>query len=392
MRIQSLDILRGMTIAGMIVVNNPGGGDENAYAPLQHAEWIGLTPTDLVFPFFMFIMGMTTFLSLRHTGFRWSGHTALKVVRRALGLWLIGLAITWLFMFTRGMLSPENAGLPLAERARVAANVLDHIRLLGVMPRLGICYGLAAMCALTFHRHVLPLLILLIFGGYAWLLATHGGYVHDATNILAIVDNAVLGPSHVYRGDCPDPEGLLSTLPALAHVLLGFCVARHVFGFQRSTTKTTTADTVGINLTLIRLFFFSVCILVAGLLLADFVPISKKLWTPSFSLITCGLASLLLTLLTLVVDRMKWLHYTSTFFRVIGVNPLALFILSDLLLIPFALLPLCHGVSVQTFTYNWLVSLGMTVQLASLIWALAYLLVNWLIGLALYKGRIYIKL
>ena len=97
-RITSIDILRGMTIAGMILVNNPGGPEEETYAPLQHAEWLGLTPTDLIFPFFMFIMGITTYLSLKKFKFEWSTSCALKILKRASLLWLIGIGVSLLFM------------------------------------------------------------------------------------------------------------------------------------------------------------------------------------------------------------------------------------------------------------------------------------------------------
>ena len=119
-RIQAIDILRGMTIAGMILVNNPGG--EPVYTPLEHAEWLGLTPTDLVFPFFMFIMGITTYLSLRKFNFEWSWPCARKILKRAVLLYVIGLAIGWLMKFCYGMVSADNASLPFLERVLASAN------------------------------------------------------------------------------------------------------------------------------------------------------------------------------------------------------------------------------------------------------------------------------
>ena len=128
-RLLSLDILRGITIAGMILVNNPGSWG-SIYAPLRHAEWHGLTPTDLVFPFFMFIMGVSTYMSLRKYDFRLTGASLLKVVRRSVVIFLIGIAIAWLSLTLRRI----SSGSGVME----AMINFDHIRMLGVMPRLEI--------------------------------------------------------------------------------------------------------------------------------------------------------------------------------------------------------------------------------------------------------------
>lgn len=386
-RLTSLDVLRGMTIAGMILVNNPGGGEENAYAPLLHAEWIGLTPTDLVFPFFMFIMGITTYLSLSKRGFAWSGKVGLKVVRRALSIWLIGLGITWLFMFTRGMLSEDNASLGFMERLITSASCLDHIRILGVMPRLGICYGLAATIALTVRHRFIPWIIALLFAGYYVMLAFGNGFVHDATNIVAVVDDLVLGNNHVYRWESPDPEGLLSTIPALAHVLLGFWVGRKIMEkpAQRATDGSMPTDICE------RLFGIGCILMVAGWLLSYGCPMSKKLWTPTFSMMTCGMASTLLALLTRLMNGKVRVDGIVRFFEVFGVNPLAMFIISDLLLLPFSVLPLCGGQTVQQTAYETFATV-MPNEAASLLWALIYIAINWLCALWMHKKNWILKL
>src|SRR5574344_453954 len=112
-RLLALDVMRGITISGMILVNNPGG---ESYAPLEHAQWLGLTPTDLVFPFFMFIMGITTYLSLNKYHFEFTAKAGLKILKRTALIWLVGLAIACLFMFVRNWMAPEQAGLPFFER------------------------------------------------------------------------------------------------------------------------------------------------------------------------------------------------------------------------------------------------------------------------------------
>ena len=147
-RLLALDILRGLTIAGMILVNNPGSWG-NIYAPLRHAEWHGLTPTDLVFPFFMFIMGVSTYMSLRKYDFRLSGAACMKILRRTVVIFFIGVAIAWLSLFLRGIAN----GASLSD----AVLTFDSIRVLGVMPRLAICYGAGSLLALAMSRRALEI-------------------------------------------------------------------------------------------------------------------------------------------------------------------------------------------------------------------------------------------
>lgn len=362
-RITSIDILRGVTIAGMILVNNPGGPEEETYAPLQHAEWFGLTPTDLIFPFFMFIMGITTYLSLKKFKFEWSAACGLKILKRASLLWIIGLGLSLLFMLCRGTEDP-----------------LGHLRILGVFPRLGICYGLAALIGVTVKHKFIPWLIAFIFVGYWILLVTMNGYAHDETNIIAIVDNAILGANHVYRWESPDPEGLLSTLPALAHVLIGFCVGKIVMELH------------DINDKIERLFVIGAVLAIGGWLLSYGCPLSKKLWTPTFAMVTCGMGSVVLALLTWLVDKKGKQGFATRFFQVFGCNPLAIFVWSDLLLIPFGIYKLLGDTSIHHFIYDTLYCSIFPNQFASLLYSVTYVLINWAFGLYLFKKKIYIKL
>ena len=362
-RITSIDILRGMTIAGMILVNNPGGPEEETYAPLQHAEWLGLTPTDLIFPFFMFIMGITTYLSLKKFKFEWSTSCALKILKRASLLWLIGIGVSLLFMVCRGTEDP-----------------LGHVRILGVFPRLGICYGLAALIGIVVKHKFLPWLIAAMFGGYWILLVTMNGYAHDETNIIAIVDHALFGANHVYRWESPDPEGLLSTIPALAHVLIGFCVGKIVMELD------------DINDKIERLFVIGAVLAIGGWLLSYGCPLSKKLWTPTFAMVPCGLGSVVLALLTWLVDKQGKQGRATRFFQVIGCNPLAIYLMSVLLLIPFGVYKLLGDMSIHTFIYKSLYCSVFGEQFASLLYAVTYVLINWAFGLYLFKKKIYIKL
>lgn len=369
-RILSIDILRGITIAGMILVNNPGGGD--SFPLLVHAQWIGLTPADLVFPTFMFIMGITTYLSLRKFEFKWSRVCAFKVIKRTFLLWGIGLAIDLVLSMAEGLFYKEEwHGMEY---------MFSHLRLLGVLPRLGICYGLAAVIALSMKHKFIPWLIAILFIGYYVILELGNGYAHDATNILAVVENNVLGPEHLYKWDTPDPEGLLSTLPALGHVLIGFCVGKVIMNLKNLSDK------------IERLFVIGTILMLVGVLLAYACPISKKIWTPTFALTTCGIASTLLALLTWVIDKRHCTGKLSEFFHVFGINPLALYVFSDLLFIPYTIVPVFGGHTLQHVLYNNVFSSILNPPCASLLWACFCLATCWVLGLWLYKKKIYIKL
>lgn len=369
-RILSIDILRGITIAGMILVNNPGGSD--SFAPLCHADWFGLTPTDLVFPTFMFIMGITTYLSLRKFNFSWSVTCARKIAKRTFLLWGIGLAVSLLFTLVQQAIDPASK-VSLSE-------AFANLRIMGVLPRLGICYGLAAVIAISVKHKFIPWIIAFIFVAYYALLELGNGYAHDGSNILAVVDDAILGHSHVYQWDTPDPEGILSTFPALAHVLIGFCVGKMIMGVQSLDEK------------IERMFIVGALLMLAGGLLAYLCPISKKLWTPTFAMATCGISCTLLALLTWLIDKRKRQDRITGFFHVFGVNPLALYVLSDLILIPYCMLPVFGGKTFQQVLYNEVLAAILPPAWASLIWALVCVLTCWLVGLWLFKKNIYIKL
>ena len=189
-RLLSLDILRGITIAGMILVNNSAGG--YAYTPLKHAHWHGLTPTDLVFPFFMFIMGVSTFMSLRKFNFALSGAAVWKVVRRTLLIFLIGMALGWFgSQLVYGLASGETIG--------VAATHFDTIRILGVLQRLALAYGFAALIALLVKNKQLPWVAAIILAGYYLILRFGKGFELSEESIIARIDTALLGAAHMYK-------------------------------------------------------------------------------------------------------------------------------------------------------------------------------------------------
>ena len=375
-RMLALDILRGITIAGMILVNNPGSWS-NMYAPLGHAPWHGLTPTDLIFPFFMFIMGISTFISLRKFEFKLSWPLFVKIIRRTVVIFAIGLAIAWFSKLCYGL----AGGKSLAE----AANSFSTLRILGVMPRLALCYGFASLIVLVLRcRHILWVIATLLIG-YGVLLLCCNGLVFSEDNIVSIIDRAVLGVGHMYKDTVDgvklalDPEGLLSTIPSIAHVLIGFWA-----GMKMMEVK-------DINMRVNRLFIIGAILMFIGFLFDYAIPINKKLWTPTFAVVTCGLASTMLALLIWIID-IKGYKKWCRFFEAFGVNPLFMYVLGGVLGILFATIKF-GGTSIKMFIYNdFLVSVVGDATLASCLYAIIFIAINWCIGYVLYKNKIYIKI
>ncbi len=386
-RLLALDILRGITIAGMILVNNPGTWS-HIYAPLRHAEWNGLTPTDLVFPFFMFIMGISTYISLRKYDFKFSRAAALKIVKRTIVIFLVGMAIGWFSRFCYYWASAPDE-LSFGENLWASVWTFDRIRILGVMQRLALCYCATALIALTMkHKHI-PYLIVALLVGYFILLTCGNGYAYNESNILSMVDRAILTPAHMYKDNGIDPEGLLSTIPAIAHVLLGFCVGRMMLEGNKAEDRTSL-----LNSQLITLFLTGVVLTFSGLLLSYGCPINKKIWSPTFVLTTCGLASSLLALLIYIID-LKGYKKWSMFFESFGINPLFMYVLGGVLGILFGTISFPWGegsISIHGFLYEILLMPLFGETGGSLAYALLFVTINWCIGYQLYKRKIYIKI
>ena len=384
-RLLALDILRGITIAGMLLVNNPGSWG-SIYAPLEHAPWNGLTPTDLIFPFFMFIMGVSTYFSLRKYNFSFSWSTGLKIIRRTLVIFLIGILVAWLGLTLRNYSVPEATFWD-------SVFDFDNIRILGVMPRLAICYGVGSIIALLVPRKGLPWTIAAMLVLYAIILILGDGFIYSRHNIINVVDRAVLGESHLYKENIDgiilrfDPEGLLSTLPSIAHMLIGF-----ICGGIIVSTKDN-------NMRINKLFIIGTILTFAGFLLDYGIPINKKIWSPTFVLTTCGLASLFLGLLIWIIDirgHKKWCR----FFEVYGINPLFMYVLGTVvsLIITFTKVPCASApdgiISIKNLIYQIYLTpmCGGDTTLASLFFAILFVVFIWIFGYYLYKNKIYIKI
>ncbi|MDE7387022.1 MAG: DUF5009 domain-containing protein [Muribaculaceae bacterium] len=383
-RLLALDIMRGMTIAGMILVNNAGNW-ASAYDPLRHAKWNGLTPTDLVFPFFMFMMGISTYMSLRKGNFSPTRPTVTKIMRRAIVIFAIGLGLTWLSNFMFGYFAN---GMTLGE----AANSFARLRILGVLQRLALSYGAGALLAVTLRHKWLPWVAGLLLASYTVIMIAGNGFEYADCNIIARVDRAVFGANHMYTDRAfgePftfDPEGLLSTLPSIAHVLIGFICG--------SLICATTDRSRQIN----RLFIVGTIMTFTGLLFSYGLPLNKKVWSPTFVLTTCGLAAQLLALLIWIIDVRGYRRWTG-FFHAFGINPLYLYVQSCVLAYILYSVRVPSPVGDGTVGINgWIYYTvldplsGHNAQLASLLWALGFVLLNWIPGYILQRRHIYIKI
>jgi len=365
-RLVSLDVFRGLTIAGMVLVNNPGTWS-SIYWPLQHAEWHGWTPTDLVFPFFLFIVGVSITLAFAprvEEGTVKRG-LYLKVLKRTAIIFGLGLFLN---------------GFPYFQ--------LATIRIAGVLQRIAICYLIASLIFLTTKVRTQLLIALALLVGY-WLVMTNlaaPGYVTgDLTkdgSIASFIDRKLLG-QHIWRqGRVYDPEGLLSTIPAVATTLFGVLT-----GHWLRSERTRIEKVVG-------MFAAGLVCAVLGLIWNKFFPINKPLWTSSYVLFTAGLGLQLLALCYWIIDSKGYRRWAWPF-EVFGVNALALFVGSGLMVKAMGLIRLPRGDGTQISSQGWIfrnlfLSWASPIN-ASLFYAIAFILLWLFLMWLLYRKRIYIK-
>ena len=348
-RLLSLDVFRGMTVAFMIIVNTPGTWS-HVYAPLRHASWHGCTPTDLVFPSFLFISGVAMFYSLRKYNFEFSGPSLFRILRRVLLIFAAGLFLNIFPHFVRDY---------------------STLRIMGVLQRIALAWGLGAILVLLIRRNYIWLATAVILFGYWALMHFMGGadpYSLEG-NYARTVDIAVLGENHLYRGfGMPfDPEGLLSTLPATATVLLGF-MAGGLISANGSSWKT--PGWLALTGTLL---------IGAGLLWGQYFPINKPIWTSSYVIYAGGIGMVILALLFIIIDIWNLKGWTG-FFNTFGTNPLFTYLLAGIW--TKTMLAVKIG---ETTLYKWIFEhicspLFEEQKLASLLFAIMQVLIIWAFG------------
>ncbi|HZL08625.1 MAG TPA: heparan-alpha-glucosaminide N-acetyltransferase domain-containing protein [Prolixibacteraceae bacterium] len=363
-RYLALDVLRGMTVAVMILVNTPGSWS-HIYAPLEHSKWHGCTPTDLIFPFFLFVVGVSMFFSFSKYGNSLNKESLLKIGKRTFLIFAIGLFLNSFPQWTTDYSS---------------------LRIMGVLQRIALAYGIGAVIVLAANRKYLPYIgaaILLLYWGLLYTLGGTDPFSLEG-NVTIPFDTAILGTSHLYKGfGIPfDPEGLLSTIPAIVTVIIGYLVGSAV----RETEK---------KLVPKRLIQFAVISIIAGLIWDQVFPINKPIWTSSYVLYAGGWACMVLALLIWIIDLKGYSRWTS-FFVVFGMNPLFIFALSGLWARVFGRLVKIAGPDGELISGSaWLykqVFLPLAGELnGSLLFAIFHVLIFWLIGYVLYKKKIFIK-
>lgn len=371
-RLQALDVMRGITIALMILVNTALWGTP-VYPQLQHSLWNGLTAADLVFPLFMFMMGVSAAYSLRRFDYRPTAQAVKKVVRRTLLIYLIGLLLD---LAEKG-LSGAISGLDFST-----------LRLTGVLPRLAFSYGLAALLALWLPLRTLAWIIAALLGGYAAVLLTLSGYEPTEHNVVARVDLALFGPGHIYHDWVPggrialDPEGLLGLIPSVAHVLIGYLCGRAITDSpQRPPLR--------------RIIAGGALLLAAGLLLhhTTGLYINKKVWSPTFVLTCCGAGSIILAALIWLLDLRHADGPWTEPAKVFGANPLLLYIISSLLGCALWAIPVAGTFLPEAlYTHCLLPAFGPHSALPSLLYALAVTTLCYLLGLPLYRHHLHLKI
>ena len=363
-RLLSLDVFRGITVAGMILVNNPGNW-ESIYSPLEHAAWHGLTPTDLVFPFFLFIVGVSITLALARRAKTAGSRRDLyvKIIRRTLIIFALGLIL---------------GGFPFYD--------LQTIRIPGVLQRIAVCYLVASVIFLNTRwraQAIIAAALLILYCVIMKYVPVPGfgaGNLEMEGNLAAYVDRKLLG-GHTWK-PLYDPEGILSTIPAVATALCGVLTG-HLLRSKRAALEKVSA-----------MFVAGLAALVAGWVWSFWFPVNKALWTSSYVLVTAGMALQLLAFCYWLVDVKGYKRWAKPFL-IFGTNALALYFLAELF---------SHVISVVTFTsagggrvdlkswlYETFYASWASPLNASLLFAISIVLL-WLgVMTILYRKRIFIK-
>ena len=370
-RFTALDVFRGMTICFMIIVNTPGNG-EFTFSPLLHAKWFGFTPTDLVFPSFLFAVGNALSFVAQRWHIKSQSEVLLKIARRTFVIFLLGYLMYW-FPFFR-----------LNDLNQITAFPISETRIMGVLQRIALCYGIAALMVYYLKPKTMIFVAIGLLLVY-WLMMLLFG---DTGNPLTMQGNAgfkldvwLMGEKHMYHGEgvAFDPEGWLSTLPAICNVVAGYIAGLWIQQKGKTYEGLTKLLLAGFAFLAIAYFWnFS-------------FPVSKKLWTSSFVMLTVGLDCIILAAIIYIIDfehRTKWTY----FFEVVGKNPLLVYLLSELLVTVLNMIPVGGG---DEHLFGWIYQHVFSFAgyyYSSLLFAVCYMLLCWSVGYILDKRKIYVRI
>ena len=368
-RYLALDVLRGITIALMILVNTPGSWG-SIYAPFKHAAWHGFTITDLVFPTFLFVVGNAMSFSMRKFDGKADSMFLKKVFKRSLLIFLIGL-----FLSAFPFLYRDEAG-------ELAFKNLANMRIMGVLQRIALCYLIASLLIHYLKLKVAIVASILILFGY-WLVMYLFGEQPEpyslTGNAALKFDLLVFRPENMWKGFgmAFDPEGLLSTFPAVVNVVAGYVAGIFI---QKSGN---TYSTVW------KLVLAGIIAIILAQIWNPFFPINKGIWTSSYVLLSIGWA--LISIATLILTIELWsIKAWTYFFEVFGKNPLFIFVLSGLVVMLMNII-LIHGEALKPWIYKNVFLSWLTNYNASILFAICYVLLMWLVGYIMDKRKIYIK-
>jgi predicted acyltransferase len=379
-RFYSLDVFRGATVCLMILVNNPGSW-AHIYAPLEHAPWHGLTPTDLVFPFFLFAVGNA--MAFVMPKLEEKGDTIFwqKVIKRSILIFAIGLFLAWWPFFKWS--GNELVCKPWAytdEKGNA-----QGVRIVGVLPRIAICYFFAAVMVYYLKlRKALYAGVLLLF--LYWILCALLGDAADPYSMKGWfgnkIDEAILGAAHMYKGEGMlfDPEGLMSTIPAIVQVVFGYMVGDYILKKGKTYEMVT------------GLFVGGVALLLAGFCWDMVFPINKKIWTSSYTVYTTGLAMITIATMVYMIELKNVKGSLTKFFDVFGKNALFVFALSAFLPKGLALIRLGDGLNPWNWLYKKvLIHTPGVKENGSLLYAISVIVFMWAICWWMDKKKIYVK-
>jgi predicted acyltransferase len=362
-RLQSLDVFRGLTIAFMIIVNTPGDWSI-AYDMLEHAKWHGFTPTDLVFPSFVFITGVSTWFSLKQYNHTFSIDLLKKIWKRALIIFLLGVAL-YAFPFYNRPLSTW--------------------RILGVLQRIALCYGLGATLSLVLNKKQIIGLCGALLLGY-WAILAQFGDLSLENNAARQLDLWLFGETHLYKGEGIffDPEGLLSTLPALVTYFIGYLVGQYIGQVQDRMAAFK------------NLLLWSVILIIGGLVWNFGFPINKKLWTSSYVLFAGGLSMMIFALTYLIVDIFEIKGWIKPF-EIFGTNAILAYLVSEFLVIiisEFIKIQEAADITIDgheaAYRYLFTFWLGRN-DFSSFMFALFYAATCWLVVYLFYRKGLFLK-
>lgn len=371
-RFLALDVFRGMTICFMIIVNTPGSG-AIPYSPLEHATWHGFTPTDLVFPSFLFAVGNAMSFSLKKYEQISNSAFLKKVFKRTILIFLIGYLMYWFPFFGQNS-AGEIIPAPIADT-----------RIMGVLQRIALCYFFGSLLIHYFSTKKVIIISIILLIGYWILLLVFGNPSQPLSmmgNAGLYLDKFLMGARHLYHGEnIPfDPEGWLSTLPSIVNVVVGFFAGKFIQNKGKTFECLSKLMLAGALLIFIALWW-------------NFVfPINKKLWTSSFVLITCGLDLIIISALIYILEMKKWNPIRwSGFFEIFGRNPLFIYVLSELLVVVLFMVHVGNRESLFNYINRTVFQVVAPGAFGSFLFAVFYMLICWSIGWWLNKRKIYVK-